>query len=430
MNPAVKVENLGKKYIIRHNKEARYTALRDVITDKVRDIFSLNKPKIRSGLAVEQQESFWALKDISFEVNPGERLGIIGRNGAGKSTLLKLLSRITEPTTGRAVIRGRIASLLEVGTGFHPELTGRENIFLNGAVLGMPRAQIKDKFDAMVAFAEVEKFLDTPVKRYSSGMYVRLAFAVAAHLDPDILVVDEVLAVGDAQFQKKCLGKMEEVSTQEGRTVLFVSHNMGAIGQLCQKSILLENGSLASTGETGVVIQRYLEGKSSGILGERSGISFKEEIGKELQISSIKVTDNKGDTFVELDRMRPFRIAIEYSVRKYTEVASVDFVLETLTGVYICQCSDLDLALGKIIKREPGCYLAYVEFPGYMFNAGSYQVRAWILAGQHEVYDSPAKGVIFHLYDSGTFAATSSGMGGQRNGILAMPVQWNTSRIK
>jgi len=206
----------------------------------------------------DELEEFYALKDVSFEVNRGDRIGIIGRNGAGKSTLLKVLSRITEPTSGRVELRGRVASLLEVGTGFHPELTGRENIFLNGAVLGMSRAEIRSKFDEIVEFAEVEKFLDTPVKRYSSGMYVRLAFAIAAHLDPEILIVDEVLAVGDHEFQKKCLGKMEDVSKGEGRTVLFVSHNMDAVSRLCERALLLEAGSVTNFGLTHEIINDYI----------------------------------------------------------------------------------------------------------------------------------------------------------------------------
>src|SRR5712691_4547728 len=222
----ITVENLGKKYSIRHQRNERYTALRDVITDKAKSFFR------RNGNGIDTtREDIWALKNVSFRVERGEVVGIIGRNGAGKSTLLKILSRITEPTEGRVRIRGRVASLLEVGTGFHPELTGRENIFLNGAILGMSKAEIKKKFDEIVAFAETEKFLDTPVKRYSSGMYVRLAFAVAAHLEPEILIVDEVLAVGDADFQRKCLGRMGSVA-REGRTVLFVSHNMGAVKSL------------------------------------------------------------------------------------------------------------------------------------------------------------------------------------------------------
>ncbi|MDD1419089.1 ABC transporter ATP-binding protein [Dolichospermum sp. ST_sed1] len=251
----IRVENLGKKYIIGHQQQERYTALRDVITNKVKSIGSLINPQAKNENPAF--EEFWALKDVSFEIKQGDRVGIIGRNGAGKSTLLKILSRITEPTKGSIKIKGRVASLLEVGTGFHPELTGRENIFLNGAILGMGKEEIKRKFDEIVAFAEVEKFLDTPVKRYSSGMYVRLAFAVAAHLEPDILIVDEVLAVGDAAFQKKCLGKMEDVG-KEGRTVLFVSHNMQAISTLTKCCLMLSKGKCIYQGKTEEGIAEYL----------------------------------------------------------------------------------------------------------------------------------------------------------------------------
>lgn len=254
-DPIIRVENLGKKYIIGHQQKERYTALRDVLANKAKGITQLFNPK--SKIQNPNLEEFWALKDVSFEVNRGDRIGIIGRNGAGKSTLLKILSRITEPTTGRIQIKGRVASLLEVGTGFHPELTGRENIYLNGAILGMSKREIRRKFDEIVAFAEVEKFLDTPVKRYSSGMYVRLAFAVAAHLEPEILVVDEVLAVGDIKFQKKCLGKMEDVAN-EGRTVLFVSHNMQAISTLTERCIMLSSGKCIYQGETETAITEYL----------------------------------------------------------------------------------------------------------------------------------------------------------------------------
>jgi lipopolysaccharide transport system ATP-binding protein len=241
--PIINVEHLGKSYLLQHENRQRYQSLRDEIVKSAqtfwRDIRYPHKRQKR-----RSQENFWALQDVSFAIQPGERIGIIGRNGAGKSTLLKILSRITEPTQGRVAIRGRVASLLEVGTGFHPELSGRENIFLNGAILGMTRLEILRKFSEIVEFAEVEKFLDTPVKHYSSGMYVRLAFAVAAHLEPEILVVDEVLAVGDAEFQKKCLGKMEDVAAKDGRTVLLVSHNMMAIRTLCSKSLLLSGGKI------------------------------------------------------------------------------------------------------------------------------------------------------------------------------------------
>lgn len=248
MKPIISVEDLGKKYTIRHEGQGRYRTLRE-------DIFKL--PQRLFQRKRQDKEEFWALKDVSFDIMPGDRVGIIGRNGAGKSTLFKLLSRITEPSTGKITLRGRVASLLEVGTGFHPELTGRENIFLNGAILGMSRAEVRRKFDEIVDFAGVEKFLDTPVKRYSSGMYVRLAFAVAAHLEPDILIVDEVLAVGDAEFQKKCLGKMEQVG-QEGRTVLFVSHNMAAIRRLCTTAFFLQQGKLACQGSIRKIIDMYM----------------------------------------------------------------------------------------------------------------------------------------------------------------------------
>lgn len=257
MKPIISVEGLGKKYTIRHEGQTPYRSLRE-------EIVSLPVRLLKR--RQQSREEFWALKNVSFDVMPGERLGIIGRNGAGKSTLLKLLSRITEPSTGRITLRGRVASLLEVGTGFHPELTGRENIFLNGAILGMTRAEVRRKFDEIVEFADVERFLDTPVKRYSSGMYVRLAFAVAAHLEPEVLIVDEVLAVGDAEFQKKCLGKMKEVGG-EGRTVIFVSHNMVAIEQLCEKAGYFCAGSLQYLGDIDNAIHSYLsvaEGYSIG----------------------------------------------------------------------------------------------------------------------------------------------------------------------
>jgi lipopolysaccharide transport system ATP-binding protein len=256
----IRAEGLGKKYMIGHAAEReRYVALRDTLVRSTHNLWrkTADMARGRAILAGDTVEEFWALKDVSFEVKRGEVLGIIGRNGAGKSTLLKILSRITEPSEGRVTIRGRVASLLEVGTGFHPELTGRENIYLNGAILGMTRAEIRRKFDEIVAFAEVEKFLDTPVKRYSSGMYVRLAFAVAAHLEPEILVVDEVLAVGDAEFQKKCLGKMSEVAGC-GRTVLFVTHNLGSVQGLCPIALLLGRGRILVSGSTAEVITAYL----------------------------------------------------------------------------------------------------------------------------------------------------------------------------
>ena len=279
----IRVENLSKKYIIGHQKQERYTALRDVISNGAKSVWQGLTGRSKPNLE-EASEDFWALKDVSFEIKQGDRVGIIGHNGAGKSTLLKILSRITEPTSGKISIKGRVASLLEVGTGFHPELTGRENVYLNGAILGMDRVEIKKKFDEIVAFAEVEKFLDTPVKRYSSGMYVRLAFAVAAHLEPEILIVDEVLAVGDSAFQKKCLGKMEDVAEKEGRTVLFVSHNMAAIQQLCEFGILLGQGSLLASGSTAQVISKYVAPSTTLNLYD-----YKSKFG--IQLASIGIKD-------------------------------------------------------------------------------------------------------------------------------------------
>jgi lipopolysaccharide transport system ATP-binding protein len=309
MEPIVKVENLGKKFILSHQTKGKYVALRDVIADKVKSVFSSNKNN-----AGEQREEFWALKDVSFEINKGDRIGIIGRNGAGKSTLLKILSRITEPTEGVITIEGRVSSLLEVGTGFHPELTGRENIFLNGSILGMGRKEIEAKFDEIVAFAEVEKFLDTPVKRYSSGMYVRLAFAVAAHLEPEILIIDEVLAVGDAAFQKKCLGKIEEVSGQ-GRTVLFVSHNMQAVQRLCNKGILLQQGKLIASGSMESVIEKYLDSSQSyKAVFEFAPPSNQQDIPG--YVTKAQLEDTTGNVISEIPIGRPWQIRIRFKLTR------------------------------------------------------------------------------------------------------------------
>jgi lipopolysaccharide transport system ATP-binding protein len=289
-DPVIRVEGLGKKYIIGHQRNGS-----DGLRHRLNDFLTGPLRRIRNSQSETRNpksEEFWALKNVSFDVNQGEVVGIIGRNGAGKSTLLKILSRITEPTEGRVRIRGRVASLLEVGTGFHPELTGRENVFLNGAILGMSREEIKRKFDEIVAFAEVEKFLDTPVKRYSSGMYVRLAFAVAAHLEPEILIVDEVLAVGDEAFQKKCLGKMDKVA-QEGRTVFFVSHNMPSIRRLCTSVILLSDGRLVRRGSADSVIGEYLRENST----IRSVIELADSdhaIQSPLKVRTVEVLNSKG----------------------------------------------------------------------------------------------------------------------------------------
>ncbi|MFP4120914.1 ABC transporter ATP-binding protein [Coleofasciculus sp.] len=304
-NTIIRVENLGKKYIIGHQKQERYTALRDVIANGAKSVGRRLLKPLGKGESDPTVEEFWALKDVSFEIQQGDRVGIIGRNGAGKSTLLKILSRITEPTKGSIRIKGRVASLLEVGTGFHPELTGRENIYLNGAILGMSKAEIKRKFDEIVAFAEVEKFLDTPVKRYSSGMYVRLAFAVAAHLEPEILVVDEVLAVGDVQFQKKCLGKMEEVG-KKGRTVLFVSHNMGVVQTLCSRGIFLRYGTVEADDTANAAVSAYLRTLEQS--GTHNLLERKDRKGKGLvRLAQVDVSTGGNLPSITLATGRPAR---------------------------------------------------------------------------------------------------------------------------
>lgn len=301
--PIISVEGLGKRYRLRHNSRGGYTTLREALAARARAFF-------KGGLhdrAQSIEEDFWAIQDVTFDVKRGDVVGIVGRNGAGKSTLLKLLSRITEPTAGRIALRGRVASLLEVGTGFHPELTGRENIFLNGAILGMSKAEIRGKFDEIVDFAEVEKFLDTAVKHYSSGMYVRLAFAVAAHLEPEILIVDEVLAVGDSQFQQKCLGKMQDVAKGAGRTVLFVSHNLAAVEHLCTSAVMLRNGRLVTSGGTADVLECYRRASLSQQPAEASNDrlarpSWAQPIIHETKVTSIN--DEIRDAFGIGDSIR------------------------------------------------------------------------------------------------------------------------------
>jgi lipopolysaccharide transport system ATP-binding protein len=335
----IRVENLGKKYIIGHQQQERYTALRDVITNKVKSLGSLINPKAKSENPAF--EEFWALKDVSFDIKQGDRVGIIGRNGAGKSTLLKILSRITEPTTGSIKIKGRVASLLEVGTGFHPELTGRENIFLNGAILGMGKEEIKRKFDEIVAFAEVEKFLDTPVKRYSSGMYVRLAFAVAAHLEPEILIVDEVLAVGDAQFQKKCLGKMEDVAEKEGRTVLFVSHNMAAISSLCSKALVLRSGFVEfPIGNVNDAINKYLMQVNQISKTNLSERKDRQGEGK-IRLMRLSLFDNQGNELNSLvsGQSVEFRIYFESKEEKLKNVHAA-IGISSVNGAFVTLLSN------------------------------------------------------------------------------------------
>ena len=331
----IKAEGLGKKYVIRHQNKEPYETLRDTMANSSKNL--VRKLARRQSSTITTEE-FWALKNISFGINSGDRVGIIGRNGAGKSTLLKILSRITQPTTGKVTLNGRVASLLEVGTGFHPELTGRENIYLNGSILGMNKAEIERKFNEIVTFAGIEKFLDTPVKRYSSGMYVRLAFAVAAHLDPEILLVDEVLAVGDAQFQKKCLGKMQEAGSN-GRTVIFVSHNMAAIQQLCNKCIWLDKGKLIKSGSTNTIIKKYLESNSDstdGYIDLRPGTRHTQSAEKShFRYTGLRILNSKNETQNSISLMEPFSLELEGELTKgydnfvisYSIISSLGYVM-------------------------------------------------------------------------------------------------------
>lgn len=347
----IKAEGIGKSYLIDHKSKEKYVVLRDVIADKTKGLWS----KIRNPRSYthEDIEEFWALKDVSFEVKQGERIGIIGRNGAGKSTLLKILSRITEPTTGMVSIKGRVASLLEVGTGFNPELTGRENIYLNGAILGMTSAEIKRKFDEIVDFAEVEKFLDTPVKRFSSGMYVRLAFAVAAHLEPEILVVDEVLAVGDASFQKKCLGKMEDAG-KENRTVLFVSHNMQAIRNLCPRCILLNNGLKVIDDNTDKTMYQYNEILRGINIDENTCIlneNFRRGYGA-IRFVSIEILNDVGIKCFSFKMGEKIKFKMSYKIFK--EIDGLKIYIALRSGITKEIVTSIEHILSEKVLA-PGC---------------------------------------------------------------------------
>lgn len=371
---AIKVEGLGKKYLLQHQtSERRYVALRDVLAEKVKSLFRPGKASAGRKKSVEE---FWALNNVSFEIKQGEAVGIIGRNGAGKSTLLKLLSRITEPSRGRIRLRGRVASLLEVGTGFHPELTGRENIFLNGAVLGMTRAEIKSKFDEIVAFAEVEKFLDTPVKRYSSGMYVRLAFAVAAHLEPEILIVDEVLAVGDQQFQQKCIGKMQNVS-QSGRTVLFVSHNMDAILRMCSRCVLLNQGGVEADGGVKEAVMHYVAGKKSQVANVdlRTAQRYWDPRLK-ARFQSVKMAQTHGPGGWILPYGEPLGFEMKLEAREPVCDLEIGMAISTVTGnQFTANLSSERLSLKNVAT---GTYEYTIDFPGLRLIPGGYHALLWM----------------------------------------------------
>lgn len=366
---AISVEQLAKLYRIGHLQES-YQTLRDSLARAARNSLHALHPQARRARAARGTSNiFWALKNVSFEIKRGEIVGIIGRNGAGKSTLLKILSRITEPSEGRVRIRGRVGSLLEVGTGFHPELSGRENIFLNGAILGMKKTEIERKFDEIVAFAEVGKFIDTPVKHYSSGMYLRLAFAVAAHLEPEILLVDEVLAVGDAAFQKKCLGKMGDIAGQ-GRTVLFVSHNMPAVRTLCHRAILLDQGQIEAEGEADSVVRSYLQGES-----QSSRRVWKDEArpgNRSCRLNSVRLLDENGNEAASIHISEDMFVEIDYEVIESGASVAFSLILFESEGY------SLFASVSNTEKNYygnplmPGHYISRCRLPGDFLNAGSF----------------------------------------------------------
>jgi lipopolysaccharide transport system ATP-binding protein len=419
----ISVENLSKSYLIGHQgPRERYQSLRDTLSHHAksfsrRTIETLRGKQMLQGDSVEE---FWALKDISFEVKQGEVLGIIGRNGAGKSTLLKVLSRITEPTSGRVTIEGRVASLLEVGTGFHPELSGRENIFLNGAILGMSRCEIKAKFDEIVDFAGVEKFLDTPVKRYSSGMYVRLAFAVAAHLEPEILIVDEVLAVGDAEFQEKCLGKMENVAKNEGKTILFVSHNISAVTKLCGKALMLETGLMTHSGSAADVAIHYLSKNLSG----RQQIDLRNYSDRSgngnIRFIDARLVDQLGHT-CEVFNIGE-NVEIQFTIARNTHIHSLTLAIELSAedGSNIANMIDVDSHFSTASDLEKQTLA--VQINDIRFYPGIYYIG--LFAGSkngRDTYDHLQKCLSFRVDSGGSMTMRSLP---RSAGLLYLTPQW------
>jgi lipopolysaccharide transport system ATP-binding protein len=417
----ITVENLSKKYIIGHQRKERYTALRDVIVETA---VKWGRRIAMRPMPDPTHEEIWALKDVSFEVKQGERVGIIGRNGAGKSTLLKLLSRITYPTSGRIKLRGRVASLLEVATGFHPELTGRENIYLNGAILGMSRAEINRKFDEIVAFAEVEKFLDTPVKRFSSGMYVRLAFAVAAHLEPEILLVDEVLAVGDAQFQKKCLGKMEEVSNKDGRTVLFVSHNMEAIQNLCSKSILLQNGKMLSKGFTPDVVHQYInQDGSNQLLVEWTDINNAPGNEKIKILKAEVMTDDRNNKYVLSNK--PFALEFHFlNMMPGENNLDITYHLYNEMGVLVYVGST---GFNTEKYFESGIIKGTCYVPSNLLNEGIYTIKRLLIVKDNGTIIYEHNNIL--VFEVINPATDRLGWYGEKEGVIKPNLDWEYIHI-
>lgn len=414
----IEIKNIGKKYNITHQRGG-YVALRDVLAGILKNPFKFAKHKAKQIAGINTKEEFWALRGVDLEIEKGDIVGIIGHNGAGKSTLLKILTGITPPTEGEIIMRGRVASLLEVGTGFHPELTGRENIFLNGAILGMTKKEIVRKFDEIVAFSGVEKFLDTPVKYYSSGMYVRLAFSVAAHMEPDILLVDEVLAVGDAEFQKKCLGKMEEVTQGEGRTILLVSHNMGAIQQICKKVIYLKNGRVEAVGETATIIDQYLGGSRA-----QAETTFTAKEGANAQLTKVSILDKVDMPSSRIPITEPFKITVEFNVNKELPnlVPSIYFYSQ---GDLLMVSSETD-STGTYTSYAPGKYTTTVSIPPFLFNVGSYTFGIYLHNPYMEGFDHK-ENLSFEILSADNPRAVT--FKGYTPGKMAVPLNFKTEKV-
>jgi len=414
---ALSIQNLSKSFKIAHQQNGMrgYRSLHD-------ELVSLPRRVLRriQGAQRPISETFWALKDISFDVNVGEVLGIIGGNGAGKSTLLKILNRITEPTTGGVDIYGRVGALLEVGTGFHPELTGRENIFLNGAILGMTRAEIKRKFDEIVAFAEVERFLDTPVKRYSSGMYVRLAFAVAAHLDPEILLIDEVLAVGDAEFQKKCLDKMEDVAANDGRTVIFVSHDMDAICRLCSRCILLRQGEIAKSGETSEVVNAYLGGEAQQ--QQPPTVDFQPK-DSDATFRFAGLSGTQGEPTTSFTPSEPILLRCCFKSRRRILGLQLSFSVFNFKGDQVFY-STTSMAEPAISVEAAGEHKITAMIPGRLLLPGNYSITLALHTPKTKLYDLRRHALGFKIV--ATMDDRFDGFASDELGYVYADVKWRT----
>lgn len=417
MKPIITVENLSKRYRI--GALRGHKSLRDTIAAGI----SAPLRRLRNGKD-DPENTVWALKDVTFDVAPGEVVGIIGRNGAGKSTLLKILSRITKPTKGHVTLQGRVGSLLEVGTGFHSELTGRENIYLNGAILGMSKREIAAKFDEIVAFAETEAFLDTPVKRYSSGMTVRLAFAVAAHLEPEILIIDEVLAVGDIAFQKKCLGKMNEVA-HHGRTVLFVSHDISAVNALCQRAILLHEGSQVMSGPTAEVTSYYLN-TTNKLYSPITWADFKPGESDEIQLQRVSIRQGAVETSA-IDCREPFTIFFEYENKKLLADSRFFIIVRNAKGDLVFTTSDYDLITDEASNRRVGKFVSEVTVPGGLLKAGSYYGTIGADIKNERVIFAENDVITFEVFESGDDTLAERH---KRVGLVAPLLKWQISEPK